>query len=82
MAEPLRPLLDADDTLCENNFFVEYLIEEFIDYVDHSALTPAVIRGELDQIDMRKIKENRYDSEHHTTAESYESLRKRPATPA
>mgnify|MGYP000259014741 CR=1 FL=1 len=40
--------IDAGDTLWENNIYYERAFEEFVDYLDHSTLTPAEIRAILD----------------------------------
>ena len=81
MANPLWLLLDADNTLWENNIFCEEAITEFTAYVDHSELTPAEVREELDRIETLNIKEDGYRSEDSTIniVERYEGLRKRPA---
>lgn len=83
MTQPLWLLLDADDTLWENNIFFEQVIEEFIAYVDHSVLTPVEVREALDQVETRNIKMNGYGSENFTNnlVECFESLRERPASP-
>lgn len=83
MTQPLWLLLDADDTLWENNIFFEETIEEFIAFVDHSALSPAEVREALDQVEACNIKKNGYGSENFTNnlIECFENLRGRPATP-
>lgn len=45
-------LIDADDTLWENNIYFEQAIEAFIAFLDHSSLTPAEVRAVLDEIEM------------------------------
>ena len=82
MDAPLWLLLDADDTLWENNIFFEQTIDEFIAYVDHSELNPAEVREALDQVESRNIKKNGYGSENFTNnlVECFETLRERPAT--
>ena len=47
----LNLLIDADDTLWENNIYFEQAFEEFVDYLDHSTLSPAEIRALLDEIE-------------------------------
>ena len=37
----LNLLIDADDTLWENNIYFERAFEEFVDFLDHSTLSPA-----------------------------------------
>ena len=51
MAEPLWLVLDADDTPWEKDIFFEESITEFTASVDHSELTPADGRAELDKIE-------------------------------
>ena len=34
-------MIDADDTLWENNIYFERAFEEFVDFLDHSSLAPA-----------------------------------------
>ena len=44
-------IIDADDTLWENNIHFERAIEEFLDFLDHSTLTRAEARAVLDEIE-------------------------------
>jgi putative hydrolase of the HAD superfamily len=44
-------LIDADDTLWENNIYFERAFDEFVAFLDHSSLTPAAVRDVLDQIE-------------------------------
>lgn len=44
-------LIDADDTLWENNIYFEQAIHAFIAFLDHSSLTPAEVRAVLDEIE-------------------------------
>ena len=37
-------LIDADDTLWENNIYFERAIAAFIDYLNHHASSPAEVR--------------------------------------
>ena len=41
----LNLLIDADDTLWENNIYFEQAFEEFVDYLDHSTLSAVEIRA-------------------------------------
>ncbi len=45
-------LIDADDTLWENNVYFERAFEEFTVFLDHSTLTPAEVRALLDEIEI------------------------------
>ncbi|MFB3777974.1 MAG: HAD family hydrolase [Bryobacteraceae bacterium] len=44
-------LIDADDTLWENNIYFEQAFEEFVDYLGHSRLGAVEIRAVLDEIE-------------------------------
>lgn len=45
-------ILDADDTLWENNIYFEQAFDEFCEYLNHSSLTPDEIRSVLDEIEV------------------------------
>ena len=45
-------IFDADDTLWENNIYFERAFEEFVEFLAHSSLTPAQVRGVLDEIEL------------------------------
>lgn len=44
-------LIDADDTLWENNVYFEQAIHEFITFLNHSHLTPEEVRAVLDDVE-------------------------------
>lgn len=44
-------LIDADDTLWENNIYFEQAIHAFITFLDHSRLTPQEVRAVLDEVE-------------------------------
>src|SRR5712691_8208430 len=44
-------LIDADDTLWENNIYFEQAIHAFITFLDHSRLTPEEVRAVLDDME-------------------------------
>jgi putative hydrolase of the HAD superfamily len=46
-------LIDADDTLWENNIYFEQAIEDFITFLNHSRLTRAEVRTALDDVERR-----------------------------
>jgi putative hydrolase of the HAD superfamily len=48
---PSNLLIDADDTLWENNVYFEKAFEEFVEYLGHSCLSAAEIRAVLDEIE-------------------------------
>ena len=47
----LNLLIDADDTLWENNIYFEQAFEAFVGFLDHSTLTAQQVRGVLDEIE-------------------------------
>ena len=53
-------LIDADDTLWENNIYFEQAFEQFVDFLDHSSLTPPQVREVLDEIETANIKLHGY----------------------
>ena len=44
-------LVDADDTLWENNIYFEQAIHAFISFLDHSSLTHEEVRAVLDEVE-------------------------------
>src|SRR5919109_2873681 len=44
-------LMDADDTLWENNIYFEQAIHAFIMFLNHSQLSPAEVRAVLDTVE-------------------------------
>ena len=48
----LSLLIDADDTLWENNIYFERAFDAFCDFLDHSALTPPQVRDVLNEIEL------------------------------
>ena len=53
-------LIDADDTLWENNVFFEKLIEDFITLVEHCGYTRAYIRHILNETERKNIRQYGY----------------------
>src|SRR6202047_3899060 len=53
-------LIDADDTLWENNVFFEKLIEDFITLVESSGYTRAYIRHILNETERKNIRQYGY----------------------
>jgi putative hydrolase of the HAD superfamily len=45
-------LIDADDTLWENNIYFESAFDDFVDFLDHSSLNPIQIREVLNEIEL------------------------------
>jgi putative hydrolase of the HAD superfamily len=48
-------LIDADDTLWENNVYFERAIAAFISYLDHHEYSPAEVRHALNQVERETI---------------------------
>jgi putative hydrolase of the HAD superfamily len=44
-------LMDADDTLWENNIYFEQAIHDFITFLNHSRLSPSEVRAVLDEVE-------------------------------
>ena len=55
-------IFDADDTLWENNIYFEKAFDEFVAFLDHSALTPAQARDILDELEAANAKIHGYGS--------------------
>jgi putative hydrolase of the HAD superfamily len=55
-------IVDADDTLWENNIYFERAFDEFVAFLDHSSLTPAEVREVLDAIETINAKVHGYGS--------------------
>lgn len=55
-------LIDADDTLWENNIYFEQAFEQFVEFLDHSHLSASEIRQVLDEIEIANIKLHGYGS--------------------
>jgi putative hydrolase of the HAD superfamily len=55
-------IIDADDTLWENNIYFERAFEEFVEYLDHSSLSPREVRDVLDEIEAANARIHGYGS--------------------
>ncbi|SPF33189.1 Haloacid dehalogenase domain protein hydrolase [Candidatus Sulfopaludibacter sp. SbA4] len=55
-------IIDADDTLWENNIYFERAFEEFVAFLDHSSLTPREVRDVLDEIETANARIHGYGS--------------------
>ena len=55
-------IVDADDTLWENNIYFERAFEEFVDFLDHSSMAPGEVRNVLDAIETVNAKIHGYGS--------------------
>jgi putative hydrolase of the HAD superfamily len=79
MNGPQHLLIDADDTLWENNIYFEEAFDEFVSYLDHSSLTPAEVRAVLDEIEIANVKIHGYGAANfaRNLAQCYERLAER-----
>lgn len=53
-------IIDADDTLWENNIYFERAFDDFCDFLAHSTLTPVEVRAVLDEIEIVNSKTHGY----------------------
>ena len=60
MTGRLSLLIDADDTLWENNIYFERAFDNFCDFLDHSSLTPPQVREVLNEIELVNAKIHGY----------------------
>lgn len=69
-------IIDADDTLWENNIYFERAFEEFVDFLAHSTLSPGQVRDVLDEIELANAKIHGYGSLNfgRNLAETYRHL--------
>jgi len=60
MSERQHLIVDADDTLWENNIYFERAFDDFVAYLDHSSLNAREIRDVLDAIEAVNAKTHGY----------------------
>ncbi|HEX5430935.1 MAG TPA: HAD family hydrolase [Bryobacteraceae bacterium] len=72
-------LIDADDTLWENNIYFERAFEDFVQFLDHSALGPEEIRDALNEIEIANAKLHGYGSRNfgRNMQQAYQKLTER-----
>jgi putative hydrolase of the HAD superfamily len=59
---PQHLIVDADDTLWENNIYFEQAFDNFYHYLGHSSLTADEVRTVLDEIEMASARVHGYGS--------------------
>src|SRR5260370_41341159 len=76
-------LIDADDTLWENNIYFERAIAKFISFLDHREHSPDVVRLVLNDVERESIVNEGYglQSFAHWLVETFENLSVAPVTP-
>ena len=69
-------MIDADDTLWENNIYFERAIDRFVELVAHPELTPLEVRAAFDQLEAQRVKFHGYGTTafHHSLVASFEHL--------
>src|ERR1700760_3214916 len=75
-------IIDADDTLWENNVYFERAIAAFISYLNHHTYTPAEVRQALNAVERETILTHGYGLTSFTRSllECFERLTPEPAT--
>jgi putative hydrolase of the HAD superfamily len=81
---PQTLLIDADDTLWENNVYFERAIVDFISFLNHRERSPAEIREILDDVERECIITHGYGLPSFTRSlvKTFERLSVEPITPA
>jgi putative hydrolase of the HAD superfamily len=80
---PQALLMDADDTLWENNVYFEQAIADFMRLLDHQEMSPSEVRLFLNQVERETILERGYGSHSfaHSLVKTFERLAQQPVTP-
>jgi putative hydrolase of the HAD superfamily len=60
LKSPRTLLIDADDTLWENNIYFERAIASFISYLDHHQYSPAEVREKLNEVEREHTSQHGY----------------------
>ncbi len=76
-------LIDADDTLWENNIYFERAIARFISFLNHHEFSPEQIREVLNDVERECIVKHGYglNSFAHALVDTFERLSVEPMTP-
>ena len=76
-------LIDADDTLWENNVYFERAIVRFISFLNHHEFTPEQVREVLNDVERECIVKHGYGlhSFSHALVDTFERLSTEPVTP-
>ncbi len=77
-------LIDADDTLWENNIYFERAIANFISFLNHHEYTPGQVREVLYEVERENIRQHGYGMRSFALAlvKCFEQLSIEPLTPA
>ncbi len=76
-------LIDADDTLWENNIYFERAIERFISFLNHHEFSPEQVREVLNEVERECVVKHGYGmhSFAHALVNTFERLSPQPVTP-
>ena len=76
-------LIDADDTLWENNIYFERAIAQFISFLNHHSYTPEEVREILNEVERECIIRHGYGmhSFAHALVDTFERISLEPVTP-
>src|ERR1700739_1701687 len=77
-------LVDANDTLWENNIYFERAIANFISFLNHHEYSPEQVREVLNQVERENVASHGYGlhSFAHALVATFERLWVEPLTPA
>jgi putative hydrolase of the HAD superfamily len=80
---PQALLIDADDTLWENNIYFEQAIADFMSFLNHQEMTHKEVRLVINEIERETIMERGYGfhSFAHSLVKTFERLSRQPITP-
>jgi putative hydrolase of the HAD superfamily len=83
ISDPQTLLIDADDTLWENNIYFEHTIAGFIERLNHQHMSPQEVRLFLNDVERETILERGYGSHSfaHSLVTCFEQLAQQPITP-
>jgi len=81
--QPQTLLIDADDTLWENNIYFERAIARFISFLNHHEFTAEQVRGVLNDVERECIVKHGYGlhSFAHALVDTFARLSINPVTP-
>jgi putative hydrolase of the HAD superfamily len=81
---PQTLLIDADDTLWENNIYFERAIADFVSFLNHQERSPSEIREILNDVERECIVSHGYGLQSFTQSlvRTFERLSVEPITPA
>lgn len=83
LPDPQVLLIDADDTLWENNIYFEQAIADFMRFLNHQEMSHAEVRLVINEVERETILERGYGfhSFAHSLVKTFERLSAEPVTP-